>query len=291
MIKSMTGFGKSECVCGNRKIRVEIKSLNSKTADISVKLPGTYRDREMELRNEVVQSLVRGKIDVYVSIDADSSETEVEIQPQIAEAYYRQVQALAARIGVPVPEDILSALLRFPDVMANHTADEEPCPWDELIGCVRQALTGMDEFRVQEGQTLSGDLKARVETIIQNLGKVENLDSRRMESVKLRIRQHLDELGAAVTIDKNRFEQELIYYLEKIDITEEKVRLGNHCAYFLDTLLNEETAGRKLGFISQEMGREINTMGSKANDVEVQQIVVVMKDELEKIKEQLLNIL
>lgn len=287
----MTGFGKAEYACGTKKIHVEIKSLNSKQPDISVKLPSAYREREMELRNEVAQKLVRGKIDVYLSFDSESLETEVEVQPLVAEAYYRQIQSLAARLGVKVPDDILSTLLRFPDIFSSRKAEEVPCPWEEVLVCVREALSRWDQFRMQEGEALSADLSGRVQLILQYLKEVESFDSGRVETVKSRIRQHLDENGNIGMIDQNRFEQELIYYLEKMDITEERVRLTNHCTYFLETLSADDAVGRKLGFIAQEMGREINTTGSKANDAAMQQIVVSMKDELEKIKEQLLNIL
>jgi len=291
MLKSMTGFGKAESAHGAHKVRVEVKSLNSKQADVSVKLPLAYREREMELRNEVTQALVRGKIDVYVSLDSDAPVTDAVLQPQVAEAYYRQIETLAARLGLPVPEDILNSLLRFPDVFSSAPDESALCPWEEVLGCVRSALSQTDDFRRREGQALTSDLMTRVRSIMSFLERVEIMDTRRMDAVRSRIRVHLEESGASGAIDQNRFEQELIYYLEKMDITEEKVRLGNHCAFFLETLDGEELAGRKLGFIAQEMGREINTMGSKASDSEVQQVVVAMKDELEKIKEQLLNIL
>ncbi len=289
MIKSMTGFGKAEYTNEQRKIIVEIKSLNSKQVDLSVKLPNIYREKELEIRNEVTAYLQRGKIEVYVSIEEVTEETLAKFNESAIRTYYLQLSEIAKKNEIPLPPDVLNAIVRMPDVLKSNHHDPDEKEWVVLLGIVRKALGFVDDFRKKEGASLAADILGRIKLIESYVAEVESYESQRMDIVKNRLRQSLSEYTEGA-IDQNRFEQELIYYLEKMDINEEKVRLRTHCAYFLETM-NGEGVGKKLGFITQEIGREINTIGSKANLADMQQIVVKMKDELEKIKEQLLNIL
>ena len=290
MIKSMTGFGKGEAICGDKKFRVELRSLNSKQLDLSVKIPGKYRAAEAEVRNIITRQLQRGKVDCFVSFEAAVADTSAHINAAVFKAYADELRTVCEASGVKVEGDaLLSAVMRMPDVV---TSEEQEVSDDELkaiIAATEQAAAQLDAFRVQEGAILIADLLARIDLIEKYRHDVELYEGQRVETIKSRIRENLQKL--AVEVDNNRLEQEMIFYIEKLDITEEKVRLENHCKYFREVASTEEQAGRKLGFIAQEMGREINTTGSKANQHDIQKLVVKMKDELEKIKEQVLNIL
>ena len=290
MIKSMTGFGKGEAICGDKKFRVELRSLNSKQLDLSVKIPGKYRAAEAEVRNIITRQLQRGKVDCFVSFEAAVADTSAHINAAVFKAYADELRMVCEASGVKVEGDaLLSAVMRMPDVV---TSEEQEVSDDELkviIAATEQAAAQLDAFRVQEGAILIADLLARIDLIEKYRHDVELYEGQRVETIKSRIRENLQKL--AVEVDNNRLEQEMIFYIEKLDITEEKVRLENHCKYFREVASTEEQAGRKLGFIAQEMGREINTTGSKANQHDIQKLVVKMKDELEKIKEQVLNIL
>ncbi|MDE6375276.1 MAG: YicC family protein [Alistipes sp.] len=286
----MTGFGKGEAVLKNKKITVEIRSLNSKQLDLGLRLPAVYRQSEYEIRTLAARRLVRGKVDVFVTVENQQTETPARIDRELFREYLRQATDALAYAGVEPDYGMLApAILRMPEVVATETeaiSDEEHAA---LLSATEAAAQQLDAFRTQEGAILIADLLRRVDLIERYKNEVEPYEATRTETVKTRILENLAKLGAEV--DRNRLEQEMIFYLEKLDITEEKVRLTNHCNYFREVAANEEGAGRKLGFIAQEMGREINTMGSKANETNIQILVVKMKDELEKIKEQVLNIL
>ena len=290
MIKSMTGFGKGEASFGTKKITVELRSLNSKQLDLNIKLPALYRQSETELRNLVAQRLQRGKVDLFVSVESQQVETSAHINREIFREYLRQLNDALAFSGIDADYDaMLPVLMRMPDVVsveAERVTDEESAA---LMAAAADAVERLDAFRVQEGAVLIADLLRRVDLIERYREEVVPFEKARTETIRARILDNLSKLG--VEVDRNRLEQEMIYYLEKLDITEEKVRLENHCRYFREVAAGEEAPGRKLGFIAQEMGREINTMGSKANESNIQILVVRMKDELEKIKEQVLNIL
>ena len=286
----MTGFGKSEATLKNRKITVEIRSLNSKQLDLNVKLPAIYRQSEYEIRTLLTRMVQRGKVDVFVTIESQSVETSARINKEAFREYLRQMNDTLVYAGINAGYDaMLAAIMRLPDVVSTESetiSDEEH---RMLIRTVEQAAAQLDAFRTQEGAILIADLLKRVDKIETYKQEVVPFEKARTETVKARILDNLSQLK--VDVDRNRLEQEMIFYLEKLDITEEKVRLTNHCKYFREVAAGEEGAGRKLGFIAQEMGREINTMGSKANESNIQILVVKMKDELEKIKEQVLNIL
>ncbi len=290
MIKSMTGFGKGEASFGTKKITVELRSLNSKQLDLNIKLPAFYRQSETELRNLVAQRLQRGKVDLFVSVESQQVETSAHINREIFREYLRQLNDALAFSGIDADYDaMLPVLMRMPDVVsveAERVTEEESAA---LMAAAADAVERLDAFRVQEGAVLIADLLRRVDLIERYREEVVPFEKARTETIRARILDNLSKLG--VEVDRNRLEQEMIYYLEKLDITEEKVRLENHCRYFREVAAGEEAPGRKLGFIAQEMGREINTMGSKANESNIQILVVRMKDELEKIKEQVLNIL
>ena len=294
MIKSMTGFGKAEITTAERKITVETRSLNGKQLDLSVKMPARYRQFEYEVRNKVAKELQRGKVDLFVTLENTSGkEASVAINEALFKTYSEQLRTLACEAGLgegsDVQAQILSSVMRMPDVVSTEVdtvSEEEKIA---LLQAVDEALYQHNEFREHEGQVLINDLLHRVEMIEGYRKAVEPYEKARTETIKKRILDQFAQVG--VSYDPARLEQEMIYYLEKLDITEEKVRLDKHCAYFRAVATEEESVGRKLGFVAQEMGREINTMGSKSNDSEMQILVVKMKDELEKIKEQVLNIL
>lgn len=294
MIKSMTGFGKSEIATSERKITVETRSLNGKQLDLSVKLPARYRQFEYEIRNRATKVLQRGKTDIFVTVENTASKpSSANINVELFKAYSEQLMALAAQSGLgagsEVQSQVLASVMRMPEVVSSDVdsvGEEESAA---LMKAVDEALAAHDKFRQQEGEVLIADLLHRVDLIQGYKQSVIPFEVRRTEVIKQRILDQLAQL--AVNYDANRLEQEMIFYLEKLDITEEKVRLDKHCDYFREVAEGEDNVGRKLGFVAQEMGREINTMGSKANDSEIQILVVKMKDELEKIKEQVLNIL
>lgn len=288
----MTGYGKGECSTSDRKITVEIKSLNSKQLDLSARIPSIYREKEYEIRSSVAKALSRGKVDLFVGYE--NLQTGMirtgSINAELFANYYNQIKQIASQVGYDTTNDsLLHTILKMPDVLQTETITVPDEEFVALLNATEQAITNIIEFRTQEGAVLISDLLARVSTIENLMENVVKYESERIETVRVRITENLEKVR--VTIDTNRFEQEIIYYLEKFDITEEKVRLKQHCDYFRTVSQESEGVGRKLGFIAQEMGREINTMGSKANHSEIQKIVVQMKDELEKIKEQLLNIL
>jgi len=287
-MKSMTGFGKSQCELANRKYTFEIKTLNSKALDLIVKLPASLRSRELDIRS-LVSRLERGKVEVFVTEENDSAVAN-QLNQELLTARYEEISKLALSLG-DERTDVFATLLGMPDVWSTAASteitDEE---WGLIAAAVNQAVDAVDEFRTHEGAVLKVDFEKHISIIEQKLALVPQYEDERMATAKDRIRRFLAE-GAVKEVDANRFEQELIYYLEKLDITEEKIRLAKHIDYFRDTMNYEEGSGKKLGFVAQEMGREINTTGSKANHVEIQKLVVEMKDELEKIKEQLGNIL
>jgi uncharacterized protein (TIGR00255 family) len=290
-MKSMTGFGKAESVNDKRKIIIEIRTLNSKQADLIIKIPGIYKDRELEIRNELTNQLQRGKIELYVTMEDVVEDMMTQFNETAIRCYYQQLVNITAQNSIPLPPDILNSIIRMPDVQKLNRQEPDEKEWQMLLGGIRQALVQVNGFRTQEGLALMEDISTRIKLIGSYVEEVEKFESQRMEIIKNRLRQNLIEYVGENTIDQNRFEQELIYYLEKIDINEEKVRLRNHCSYFVATMKEGDGVGKKLGFIAQEMGREINTIGSKANNADMQQIVIQMKDELEKIKEQILNVL
>ncbi len=290
MIKSMTGFGKGEVTLHNKKITVEIRSLNSKQLDLNLRLPAVYRQSEYEIRTLIARAVQRGKVDVFVSVESQTVVTPARINREIFREYLRQMNETLTYAGIDADYDaIVPAIMRMPEVVSTESetiSDEEHAA---LLSATEAAAAQLDAFRSQEGAILIADLLRRVDLIEQYKNEVIPFEKARTETVKARILEGLSQLK--VDVDRNRLEQEMIFYLEKLDITEEKVRLTNHCKYFREVAAQEEGVGRKLGFIAQEMGREINTMGSKANETNIQILVVKMKDELEKIKEQVLNIL
>ena len=290
MIKSMTGFGKSEITLPTKKISVEVRSLNSKQLDLSVKLPGIYRSLEFDIRSRAAAAIQRGKADISVSFETTAVQTSATINKDIFRAYLHQMNDALSFSGVDADYDaIVPVIMRLPDVVSTQTeslSDEEQ---QALMQAVDEALARFTAFREQEGATLIADLLHRIDKIEEYKQQVEPYEKARTEVIKGRIREHIEKMN--LDLDNNRLEQEMIFYIEKLDITEEKVRLKNHCDYFREVAASEEAPGRKLGFIAQEMGREINTLGSKSNEANMQILVVKMKDELEKIKEQVLNIL
>ncbi len=290
MILSMTGYGKAVTEFGLKKISVEIRSLNSKQLDLTLRLPSFYKERDAEIRNEITRRIARGKTEVVISVEEQASDKSNSINRTLVKSYYEQIKSIATELGVETSEEVLLAALRMPDTMSAEPAvltDEEV---EVLLVCVNNALTAFESFRKQEGEALFADLTKRCELILTKLNELKPFEVSRIERIRERIGNNLTEFIGKEGIDTNRLEQEIIFYLEKLDITEEKVRLRNHCQYFQETA-KEEQPGRKLSFIAQEMGREINTIGSKANDYDMQRRVVMMKDELEKIKEQLNNVL
>jgi uncharacterized protein (TIGR00255 family) len=289
----MTGFGKAEAIVNGKKIVVEVKSLNSKQLDISLfKIPLIYREKELEIRNILAQNIQRGKVDLFINTELEEVESAPTINKAAFKSYFKQINIIARELDMPMGnEPMIQTILRLPEVFNSQKDEVTQEEWNGLFVCITEALENLNRFRNQEGEITHNDLVQKVEQIMKLLQQVNPFESERVDSIRNRLSENIAKLSNDVSIDKNRFEQELIYYLEKFDINEEKVRLENHCKYFLDTLSEEDQVGRKLGFIAQEMGREINTLGSKANHGEIQKIVVQMKDELEKVKEQLLNVL
>ncbi len=286
----MTGFGKAEVAVGNKKVTAEIRSLNSKQLDLSVKMPAAYRAVEYELRNIVSKTLVRGKVDLMINVESSEMQTSARIDSNLFRAYLRQMTDALAYSGIDASYDaIVPAVIRMPDVVSSTAAEASEEEQQAMVAAVVEAVAKLDEFRAKEGATLISDLLVRVDKIEAYRNEITPYEIQRADTVRNRIRESIAKIG--LEADPNRLEQEMIYYIEKFDITEEKVRLRSHCNYFREVAGGEEMAGRKLGFIAQEMGREINTTGSKANDRDIQILVVKMKDELEKIKEQVLNIL
>jgi uncharacterized protein (TIGR00255 family) len=289
MIKSMTGFGKGEVRLASKVITIEVKSLNSKQSDIFMKLPSSYKSKEIDLRNIISQSLNRGKIDFLLSVESTENNL-VKINKELALSYFNQIKELEPSVGDKMSEEMLSLILRMPEVIGSTGKEEiDENEWEAIKKATNEALKNLDNFRNTEGKVLENDLFSHIKNIDTYLTQIDPLDKIRVAKIREKQEKAIAELKE-VTVDKNRFEQELIYYFEKVDISEEKVRLKSHLDYFVVTA-KEDNPGKKLGFIAQEIGREINTIGSKSNDADMQQMVVQMKDELEKIKEQSLNVL
>lgn len=289
MIRSMTGFGKATLELGDKTVNIEIRSLNSKGADISLRVSSGLRNYELELRNELTKQLERGKIDLSIYVESKKAETPVEINLELAKAYHDQLRNLAIELNETLTDGI-QQVLKFPDVMKSERKEADENEWKQIKTGVLEAIVQLNQFRDAEGKSLLQDFETRLGNIGRCLEEIKLLDTGRVNSIKDRIRNNIEDVLGKGKIDENRFEQELIYYIEKLDINEEKVRLKTHLDYFLETCA-ESSPGRKLNFISQEIGREINTIGSKANDAPIQKLVVMMKDELEKIKEQANNVL
>ena len=287
----MTGYGKATVTFGDKKINVEIKSLNSKALDLSTRIAPLYREKEMEIRNRIAKTLERGKVDFSIWIEKDAGETATPINAALVENYYKQISSIAETYHIPVPNDWFATLLRMPDVLTRvevqELADEE---WEAASQAIDEALQHLTDFRKQEGAALEKKFIEKVNNIERLLHTLENYEKERVNKIRERITDALEKT-VKVDYDKNRLEQELIYYIEKLDINEEKQRLANHLNYFRETLAGGHGQGKKLGFIAQEMGREINTTGSKSNHAQMQNIVVQMKDELEQIKEQVFNVM
>lgn len=286
MILSMTGFGKASLQLPTKKITVEVKSLNSKGLDLNVRMPSIYREMELGLRNQIAQKLERGKVDFSLFIEITGEETSSKINAPIVKGYIAQMKEILPNAD---ETELMKMAVRMPDALKTERDEIDENEWKQIQTVIDEAVANMLNFRISEGAALEKEFMQRIENIRNFMNQALELDPERIAAIKERLQTAIDELK--VEVDSNRFEQELIYYLEKLDITEEKVRLGNHLDYFIQTLAGSEANGRKLGFITQEMGREINTMGSKSNHAEMQKLVVMMKDELEKIKEQVLNVL
>lgn len=291
MIQSMTGYGKAVVTFNDKKINVEVRSLNSKTLDLSTRIAPLYREKEIEMRQMVAKALIRGKVDFSIWVEKDAVADAAPINAALVENYYRQIKDISAKMGIPEPQDWYATLLKMPDVTTRtevETLDETE--WKAALSAIELALKHIVDFRKQEGLALQKKFEEKLQNIGKLMTDIEPYEKARVEKIKSRIVDALTDIPE-VDYDKNRLEQELIYYIEKLDISEEKQRLANHLKYFAKTMVDESEQGKKLGFIAQEMGREINTTGSKSNQAEMQNIVVMMKDELEQIKEQVLNVL
>jgi uncharacterized protein (TIGR00255 family) len=291
MIQSMTGYGRATVTFQAKKIHIEVKSLNSKSLDLSTRIAPVYREKEMELRQMIAKALIRGKVDFSVWIEKDDTQASMPINTAIVESYYKQIKAVSAKTGIPEPQNWYDVLLRLPDTLGKPEEDElSEEEWAAVRAGIEAALADLQAFRRQEGAALEKKFHEKIDNIEALLKSVEPYEKSRVPKIKEAIVKGLEQIPE-VDYDKNRLEQELIYYIEKLDISEEKQRLTNHLKYFRETLDEDKPNGKKLGFIAQEMGREINTTGSKSNQAEMQNIVVKMKDELEQIKEQVLNAL
>jgi uncharacterized protein (TIGR00255 family) len=290
MLQSMTGFGKASGTFSNKKITVEIKSLNSKNLDLFVRMPTIYRQNEIELRKQLGKRLDRGKVECNINVELIGDTTSQKLNQKLIGSYYQQLVAISDELNLP-KENLLATLVKMPDVFATESEELDPEEWSFIVSILDQAITEHIAFRTAEGKLLAEEFAMRIGNIKSAFDEVPTYEKSRVDSIKARIENNLEEFVGISKIDKNRFEQELIYYLEKFDISEEKHRLENHLTYFIETLNKPVSQGKKLGFISQEIGREINTLGSKSYHAEMQKLVVGMKDELEKIKEQILNTL
>ena len=286
----MTGYGKAEGVVENKKISVEVRSLNGKFLDCSLRVPGLYRQKEMLVRSKAAKEVVRGKVDISISYESLEGEQNFFINRGLFKNYYQGLSEISKELNIS-EENVLGTLMKMPEVMRSEKQKLSEGEWFGIEKLIDEALVSFNSFRLAEGGVLQKEVEARINEITSLLVQVEPFESERIEAIKTRIRKNIDEIVSKDGFDQNRFEQELIFYMERYDITEEKVRLKAHCEHFITTMNDEQAQGKKLGFISQEIGREINTLGSKANHAEMQKIVVQMKDELEKIKEQSLNIM
>lgn len=287
----MTGYGKAVKELPNKKVTVEIKSLNSKQLDLAMRVPGFYREKELDIRSYLAGRIGRGKVDFAMFCESQQAERVARIDADAVKLYYQQLSAIKEQNGMPGETDFMRIIMSLPDVVKVEQPELDEKEWESVMECVREAVDNFISFREQEGRALAKDLLSHVDLIEKYSLDVPQYEKERVEKIRTRIQSNLDEIIAKDKVDQNRLEQELIYYIEKLDINEEKVRLANHIKYFRETTDNDADAGKKLGFIAQEMGREINTLGSKANQAEMQRLVVKMKDELEKIKEQVLNVL
>jgi uncharacterized protein (TIGR00255 family) len=291
MLVSMTGFGKAECELPGKKVTIEIKSLNSKQLDISTRLPSFIKEKEVDIRNEISHELERGKIDCYMSIELTSEDSAHKINKEIVKSYIKQLQEISEELELNKDEQLVQVAMRLPDALKADREELDEREWKKILDSVHTAIEGVKIYRSREGNILAEDIQKRIYLILEKLEKIKSFEEARIQNIRNRIKQNLRELKLDESYNPDRFEQELIYYLERLDITEEKVRLASHCNYFLEILPSSESVGKKLGFISQEIGRELNTLGSKSGDSNIQRLIVEMKDELEKIKEQLNNIL
>lgn len=287
----MTGFGKAEFEVNNKKFTIEIKSLNSKQIDINTRTPALYREKDIIIRKVLSEKLERGKIDFNIYVENLGDESNSKINEPILKAYFRHLGKISSDLGLATDYHTLHTVMRLPDVVKTEYETLDETEWDMIYANILKALADIETFRVQEGSALGKDITLNVDCISRLLKEIEPFEGQRIEAVRARLTENIDKLLLNGNVDQNRFEQELIFYLEKLDINEEKVRLANHCKFFLETTEQPAASGKKLGFISQELGREINTIGSKANETNIQRIVVQMKDHLERIKEQLLNVL
>lgn len=294
MIQSMTGYGKADCEFAGNKIIAEIKSLNSKQLDLSMRIAPQYRDKDLEIRNLIAKRLERGKVDFALYVENPLTNEGHQINAALVENYYWQIKQLADNMKIPIPTNWFELLLNLPDVFKNNeTATADDIEWQTVTGLINQAIDRFMEFRTQEGETLQNMFEEKITRIGELLDSIEPYEIERITKIRTRIEENMAILAenSKIDIDRNRLEQEMIYYIEKLDVNEEKVRLRNHLKYFMETMHAETAPGKKLGFIAQEIGREINTLGSKSNHSEMQRIVVMMKDQLEQIKEQVLNVL
>ena len=291
MLHSMTGYGKASCEYNNKKIVIEIKSLNSKQLDVQTRIAALYREKDIEIRNAIAARLERGKIDLSLYIEDAGSTAATRINQAVVENYRQQIVDTCNTLGMPMPDNMMELILRMPETLKTESAVLDENEWRVILDLLDEAFAQIEAFRIQEGQSLYNMFVGKIDAIGTLLAQVEPYEGERLTKIKSRIEEGLKTLEEKIAVDRNRLEQEMIFYIEKLDINEEKVRLRNHLRYFIETMDNEKAPGKKLGFIAQEMGREINTLGSKSNHSEMQIIVVKMKDELEQIKEQVLNVL
>lgn len=291
MIQSMTGYGKSICDLDDKTVTIEVKALNSKQLDIYTRIPSVYREKDLEMRNIISQRLKRGKVELSVAIEITDAKNSGTINIPVVKEYYQQLKELGSDLGIDYNDSILSVIMRLPESLKLGKDELDADEWKKVVASLNKALDSVQEFRKQEGSALKKDILSKADSINSTIELLKPYEEERMNFVRQRLTNGLNELKEVDKVDTNRFEQELVYYLEKLDINEEKVRLKNHCSFFKEVVEYNEPVGKKLGFIAQEMGREINTIGSKANNTDIQRLVVSMKDELEKIKEQSLNIL
>ncbi len=291
MIKSMTGFGKEDMEMNGSIIHVEIRTLNSKQTDISLKTPGRFREKDLEVRGILTERLERGKIDLSLAMENGTDDNHFSLNRVAAIRYWKELRELASEIGEEELQSYLPLLTRLPEVFTPKKEQINPEEWEKVLQAIGKAIGQVERFRIQEGSILQLDMEKRIHLILGYLDSIRSYETGRIISIKDRLKKNLTDIMDETRIDTNRFEQELLYYLDRIDISEEKVRLKKHCDYFLQTMAEEDSNGKKLTFITQEIGREINTLGAKANDVNIQKLVVQMKDELEKVKEQLANVL
>lgn len=290
MIQSMTGFGKVTAELPTKKVTVEIKALNSKQLDLSSRIPPIYKEKEMLIRGKLLKSLERGKIDFSIQIESIGKDVSTRINAFAVESYLSQIKDISDKLNIALPDDWFQVLLRMPEVYKTESAELDESEWEAIEKIIDEAIEHLLSFRKQEGAMLQKLFAQKIENIAKLLTEIEKYEGERIEKIKTRIMENLEKV-ASTDYDKNRFEQEMIYYIEKLDVNEEKNRLSNHLKYFISTMDSGHGQGKKLGFIAQEIGREVNTLGSKSNHVEMQKIVVEMKDELEQIKEQVLNVM